>query len=890
MKYLLSLPPNLVRHFHVLTGVDAKQWFCTADPADSRLGSGGGTAWLLQQCAVSEGEKGVSARWLAGDRRVLVHAGGCGRRIPAYAPSGKVLTPIPSPLGEDNGHSCRTLLDMQMPLYRRVLEQAPEGVHTLIASGDVFIDAPHISCVPEADVVCFGMQQDVALAQNHGVFMMRRESPDMLDYMLQKPSVAKLTELSATHHFLMDIGLWLLSDKAVERLMAMASDGEGNIVEYDLYGAYGLALGANPTAPEPRLEGLSVKVVDIEGGRFLHYGTSRELISSTAALQERKPCFTLNSVVDMDGREAVDDLWIENSCVPETWTLGGRNIITGVPDNRWRIELGEGQCVDIVPVGESEMVLRPYGFNDKFSGSLCDEATMFLEQPVGDWMAWRGINLNDFSHTGDIQDAELFPVVNDADDVERLLQWFIAAAPDITLTAMWRNCRRISANRISDEANLPRLIKQRKQQHLQSFVADMRCAMMRSERQVRGENGGPDEHSERAFAMLRGGLLDGAFCGRSFPRCAVLKDQIVCAQSPARADVAGGWTDTPPYSVYGGGSVVNFAFNINGQSPLHAYVRPCKDYHIVCSSIDQGASEVITSFEQLRMFSNVGSAFSIPKAALALVGFLPEYCAESYSSLHQQLEDMGCGLEITMLSAAPAGSGLGTSSILAATVLAALAEFCSLNWDKDEICRRTLALEQLLTTGGGWQDQYGGVFGGIKHLVGNIGLEQQVSIVPLPDILFGDDQKACHLMYYTGITRVAKHILKEIVKGMFRQDEETLAILREMGQHAAEMASVIARGDFDAYGRLIRRSWEFNCRLDSGTAPDSVQALCHEIDDLCLGYKLLGAGGGGYMYMVAKDVEAATRLRHLLADNPLRPTARFVEMDISDHGLCVSRS
>ena len=114
-------------------------------------------------------------------------------------------------------------------------------------------------------------------------------------------------------------------------------------------------------------------------------------------------------------------------------------------------------------------------------------------------------------------------------------------------------------------------------------------------------------------------------------------------------------------------------------------------------------------------------------------------------------------------------------------------------------------------------------------------------------------------MYYTGITRTAKHILVDIVKGMFLHEEERMAILGEMKQHALNMQHAVERGDFEGYGRLVRHSWELNCRLDSGTDPAKVRELCSRIDDLCLGYKLLGAGGGGYMYMVAKDAEAARR-------------------------------
>lgn len=206
------------------------------------------------------------------------------------------------------------------------------------------------------------------------------------------------------------------------------------------------------------------------------------------------------------------------------------------------------------------------------------------------------------------------------------------------------------------------------------------------------------------------------------------------------------------------------------------------------------------------------------------------------------------------------------------------------------MCNRTLVLEQLLTTGGGWQDQYGGVLHGIKMLQSNAGFNQSISASWLPDTLFQHEEGACHLLYYTGITRTAKHILADIVRGMFLNDAERLAILDEMKIHALNMQQAIQKGDLKAYGQLLRHSWELNCRLDSGTAPAKVQQLCAMVDDLCMGYKLPGAGGGGYMYMVAKDPEAALRLRQLLTANPIAPTARLVEMSLSDTGLQVSRS
>ena len=78
--------------------------------------------------------------------------------------------------------------------------------------------------------------------------------------------------------------------------------------------------------------------------------------------------------------------------------------------------------------------------------------------------------------------------------------------------------------------------------------------------------------------------------------------------------------------------------------------------------------------------------------------------------------------------------------------------------------------------------------------------------------------------------------------------------------------------------------------IDSGTNPESVRRITELIDDLCLGYKLAGAGGGGYLYMVAKDPDAAPVSKQILNSNRPNANARFVDMSLSTKGLQVSRS
>ncbi len=211
--------------------------------------------------------------------------------------------------------------------------------------------------------------------------------------------------------------------------------------------------------------------------------------------------------------------------------------------------------------------------------------------------------------------------------------------------------------------------------------------------------------------------------------------------------------------------------------------------------------------------------------------------------------------------------------------------------DSFDLGNRTLGLEQLLTTGGGWQDQYGGIVSGIKLLETERGWEQIPRIRWLPDNLFTKQEYlSSMLLYYTGITRVARNLLTEIVEGMFLNENERLSILQEIKQHALDMRDTIQQGDFTEFGKKILHTWNQKKRIDSDTTNNMVESIIAKIDDLALGYKLPGAGGGGYLYIVAKDPEAARRIRRRLEEDPPNSRARFVDMSISKTGLQISRS
>lgn len=954
MKKLLSLPSNLIQYFYDIENLSRVEYYCDSDPKDKRVGSGGGTAWLLQSCYKKESGKNNFEGfndWLLHEKRIILHAGGQSRRLPAYASSGKVLTPIPIFRWERGQKLSQNLLSLQLSLYEKIMLKAPKTLNTLIASGDVYIRSnDELQEIPNVDVVCYGMWVEPSLATNHGVFVMNRKSPSQLEYMLQKPKLKDLEALLDSNIFLMDVGIWVLSDRAVELLCKKSYDDNGNIAFYDLYSEFGLALGKNPKIKDDLLNSLSVAILPLDNGEFYHYGTSKELISSTVKVQNLvldqreimqkglKPnpsIFVQNSHVEYVFDSENKNIWIENCWISGTWTFTEDNIVTGVPKNNWTLFLNKGICVDVVPVGENSYSVRPYHISDKFKGQIKDINTTFLGVPFVEWCSDKNVDLSEivlYNDVDDIFDAKIFPVVDDITQIESFLKWMLGMTNKKEILDKWKSAKKLSADELLEYADIKRLYVQREAFRKENWLSladnykksvfyqlDLSDAAksfhdnslpmpkpidVTAPRMLRihdtmfrarlAKLNGDEKwvlQEKKAFELLRDSMIDACSDKKNIPHFNIHPDQIVWSRSPVRIDLAGGWTDTPPYSLFTGGNVVNVAIELNGQPPLQVYIKACREKHVVLRSIDLGATEIVETFEELHDFAKIGSPFSIPKAALCLAGFYPDFCGEKYSSLKKQLDDFGYGIELTLLAAIPAGSGLGTSSILASTVLGAISDFCGLMWDKFEICNNTLLLEQLLTTGGGWQDQYGGVVGGAKLLQTSPGFYQVPQISWLPEHLFMNaDYRDLHLLYYTGITRTAKNILADIVSGMFLNSEEHLSILKDMKHHALKMYKVIQQGDFEKFGREVLETWEQNKSLDKGTNPDSVEYIISLIKDYAYGYKLPGAGGGGYLYIVAKDRDAVSKIKTILSENRLNNNARFVDMSLSNLGLQISRS
>ncbi len=955
---LLSLPPNMCAHLAACEPAVAQRSFATFDPPGRQLGSGGGTAYVLEQAWRASGDNTFDG-WLEKSGKLIIHGGGESRRLPPYAAPGKLFIPIPVFRWSLGQRLDQTLLDMAEPTLQQLAGSAPASARVMVASGDVLVRLNGTQPdIPDADVVFFGLWVKPEEAQNFGVMFCDPDHPDKLVTFLQKPSPGIIREKSRDHAFMIDIGIWLLSKRAVDCLMRKSGwspEKEAFVHDlpdtYDLYGRWALSLGSEPVDQDAEVARLTTAVVPLPDAEFYHFGTCGDLMQSMYELQNivsdqsklgpvpslaQPRQFIQNSDFRVPlRREENHSLWVENCHIPAQWRLAAENILTGVPENDWALELEDGACLDFVRVDGDATALRVYGYFDAFRGGMGDVDTRWIGRPAHEWFTKRGITLQaaGIAPDTDLQLAPLFPVMQTFD--AGFVKWMFAAEPENSETwrSRWLEARRLSARELGQSANLEYIYEQRNAMRRQVLPVMARHAeqsvfykldleavaeayattpaelpeplettklrnplialhdrMFRASVLLHRGDERWEAVEKEAFQVLRDLIVDPYRRSSVVPSCTLLKDQIVWGRCPVRMDFAGGWSDTPPYSLEHGGAVLNIAIELNGQPPIQVFARQTEQPVLTIRSIDLGLAEQLKTYDDVRAYDRLDSGFTLARAAFALAGFHPDFNGDRYPSLEEQLNDMGGGVEISMLSATPKGSGLGTSSILAATILGVLSDFCGLAWDLVEIAQRTLALEQLLTSGGGWQDQVGGIFPGVKLVRTLPGLEQEPEVRWLPGRFFQGSERACMLLYYTGITRVAHDILGEIVRGIFLNSQERLATVDAIAQTAHFCHDAIQRNDFSAFTEAVRRSWTLNQRLDAGTNPAGVRQILERAGEDLAAAKLLGAGGGGYLFMIARNPEAALRIRQQLESDPPNNGARFVDFSLSETGLQITRS
>eukprot|EP00741_Cyanophora_paradoxa_P008186 tig00000025_g7922.t1 len=383
-----------------------------------------------------------------------------------------------------------------------------------------------------------------------------------------------------------------------------------------------------------------------------------------------------------------------------------------------------------------------------------------------------------------------------------------------------------------------------------------------------------------------------------------------CVRLPARISFAGGWLDTPPHCLEKGGLLVHAAIELDGRLPITAFARLIPRPQLELASIDLSAHRVLSSLDELRSYTEPGGdAFALHKAVLSFffwrwVGAPTGSPAQPgpglASSLASCLEAWcgpGRGLELATEVYLPKGSGLGTSSILALACLRALRALFSPGPDEagagggggegegdgaletrgasgrvyassarraalDDEYNAVLAIEQMLTTGGGWNDQVGGGTPGIKRVDSKPGVRQAYTITHLelsPEHKRRFNEKL--LVVYTGQQRLAKTVLSRVVSNWVLREEgihAKMERLRSLAEHffgllerfaslAPESVDSASDAIFDAMGAALLDIRRGNVALEETWTNENVDALYAVLEPFVSGSYLVGAGSGGFV-------------------------------------------
>eukprot|EP00117_Sycon_ciliatum_P037351 scpid49099/ scgid27963/ L-fucose kinase len=340
----------------------------------------------------------------------------------------------------------------------------------------------------------------------------------------------------------------------------------------------------------------------------------------------------------------------------------------------------------------------------------------------------------------------------------------------------------------------------------------------------------------------------------------------VKVEAPARADIAGGWSDTPPITYEHGGSVTNVAFMVKGKRPIGAKVKRIEEPLLRLCLVS--AQPIVVECKELSDMED----YCIPtaKAALLKTAF---YCMkvvdlQSSVSLRDQLmSSYGGGFELHTWSDLPSGSGLGTSSILAGVVIAAILKVVGHAVDKDAVTHMVLMVEQMLTTGGGWQDQAGGLFGGVKISRSPRQLPLRVEVEPLnlsEETLREFNRR--FVVIYTGRTRLARNILQEVIRSWYGQLPRIVNTAKALVAGSEECAEAFRQGDLEKVGACMSRYWEQKKVMAYGCEPDTVRQFMKALKPHVYGQSMAGAGGGGFMYVLMKEPDTGAEVAKRVLD------------------------
>lgn len=648
------------------------------------------------------------------------------------------------------------------------------------------------------------------------------------------------------------------------------------------------------------LSGFSMKVICLSPAEFIHFGTTKELLhlvtdkmadyeflnwqSCICSNVEQKRFASHNSFVCRE--ECVGEgCYLEDSYVGPDARVKSGAILSQVEIDK--VVIPENVVVHCVKQTDGQFVARVYGAEDNPKGTY-EGNTSFLGGWLKDVLDYYQVPVEavwkDEEHY--LWFADLYPVCADRQKAVESSLFLVKMArgeADKKETEEWLRLKRTSLfssfNQADVEAVLPYKTELRNKILADVFVKKLTAGVYYKDalRIFGGEI--PEKVSRRlvqraeesdyktamriyyalgmeskCFDTIKKQVFESALENRREESKLKITENEVFVSLPLRVNWGGGWTDTPPYCNEQGGVVLNAAIKLNGILPVQVTVRKLDEPEIQFESADLDVKTTIHSTDEIRDCMNPYDHFALHKAALLACGIISYEKKKEEPRLEELLKELGGGIYLsTKVVGVPKGSGLGTSSILAGACAKALLAFTGSSVTESALYDIVLCMEQIMSTGGGWQDQVGGMTNGIKMITSKPGVRQilHVDYIVVPKEAKKELNERFAIVY-TGQRRLARNLLREVVGNYVGGRKASVEALSAMKETAFMMRKALEKGDIDELARLFNRHFELSLQLDEGATNLCIDQIFMVMEDLIDGRFIAGAGGGGFLQIIMK--------------------------------------
>lgn len=878
------------------------------DPDGKRVGSGGATLNVMKYIAEHRGSADFT-----GVKILCIHSGGDSKRVPQYSACGKLFSPVPREL-PDGRRS--TLFDEFIIGMTGVPTRISNGM--LVCSGDVLLlfnplQLDFYGCGAAA----LSIKENVATGKNHGVFL--RDEKGNVGRFLHKQTVETLTEAGAVDargNVDIDTGAIIFEGNLLNDLYTLIDTDEkfaacvNDHVRLSFYADFLYPLASDATledfyreTPEgdfsPELSACreqiwnvlhkyQMKLLRFSPASFIHFGTTRELLklmteempayayldwSGNVNTNNKKTSFAVSNSYISKRAVIGKGSYVEDSYIHKG-TIGEGCVVSGVTLNGETIP--DHTVLHGLKLSDGRFVVRMYGVNDnpkecKWFGKDLDEplwtAKLFIpcetmEEAVAKTLAGEvSDEALSLCSSFNLADSIAIPLWQAKLDDRVKVESFLEAIDNrLSLEETQKLFKNGLTKRI--ERRLIQVADSLDANNLEEFGKKIRIYYYLS-KMLSSKEG--EAYANACFDTICTALLATTSGEDLYQADAKIAKEEVTVRLPVRVNFGGGWSDTPPYCNENGGTVLNAALNLNGISPIEAVIRRIPESKIIFASEDSGSYREFTAVEPLQNCNDPGDPFALHKAALLACGVVPLKEKITMDALTSRL---GGGIYLsTQAINIPRGSGLGTSSILAGACVKGVFEFLGIEISENALYNRVVCMEQLMSTGGGWQDQVGGLAKGFKMVSADVGMKQNIICTPLnmdPNTIQKLNDRFA--LIYTGQRRLARNLLREIVGKYIGSNPETLDVLYEIQRLAVLMRFELEKGNIDGFAALLNEHWELSKKLDRGCTNTCIDQIFNAIEDLIDGKMICGAGGGGFLQVIMKENVTLDDVRERLDD------------------------